>query len=1131
MGEWYQVAVVYDKSNQYLYKNGSQVYSRAQTGDMGSNTERLAFATRGSSGGGNSPFKGSIDEIRFYNKALSSSEISDLYNNYGYSTPNYPGKELVRKWAYFSGRTTGEEGVSASVADSEIIALPPSGTWESSVDNNVIDIVWNGGWGDGTDDSIAFSAKVSNIESGNSITFFMRVAESVSALSSASYTELGTIESGETFIRTKEQLDSFNLGVGSNRYVQVKAVFSQTNGINPQLDNITINYLSDDSPPDENASEVSMLKSKGGRVLEKNDWTNNPSPYFSWIGGSDSQSGIKGYCLYLGTDPDGDPATSKGILGTSPVSTDGTTCQFIVSGTAIDFSMTSYKGDPWLTSSNELYYFNVKAIDNTGHVFTDAPSKFQFLFDDVPPTNVSYISCASGGFSNVVDMNFSWPTSGSIASSDSNSGLLGWQYRINSTSGAWVGTTNEPNLGVDYIPIGESSRTLSEAQDGESIILGNNIVYFRAVDKAGNASSDSTIRTCNLSYGGKAPAFAGTDVVTVNPQTNTSNEFSLSWPEAIPANGQSIAHYYYMINVSPPQTLYTLQSNASTYIDNGNLRTVSSVALPNVNKGANTIYVVAVDDSETPNYSPSNYIMGTFTLDSTNPDNVTNLVASDSSIKSQSQWNVTLTWIAPVYQGAGNLTYLIYRSTDGSNFSQVGSTSGLSYVDNTPSSTIYYYKIYTRDGANAQSSGTNSVSIIPTGKWTVAPDLDSGPTVSNITTKRATIIWSTSRAADSKVQYGTTNGNYGSVEPSSSSQVTSHSIQLVGLKPSTTYYYKAKWTDEDGNTGTSGEKSFSTLPSPTVKNVSAKGITLSSAIIEFTSKNASKVKVYYGNTTSFGGAKEISTSTDETTYTVELTGLSDNTKYYYKINTFDDEDDEYEGTILDFTTPPRPKISNVRIQQVVNTAQPTVLITWSTNTDVSSIVTYYPKSNPSDVRDEVNVTLTKGEHKMVLRGLMPQTDYILTVKGRDKIGNEAISDTQLFTTATDTRPPQISDFRVEGSVNPTSAGSRESSAQLIVSWNTDEPGTSQVEFGEGTGADYSSKTQEDSNLTLNHLVVISGFTPSKVYHLRAISKDKAGNEGLSIDMVTITPKATDNALDLVITNLQEAFGFLGGLKN
>ncbi|MCA9372988.1 hypothetical protein KC921_02735, partial [Candidatus Woesebacteria bacterium] len=87
--------------------------------------------------------------------------------------------------------------------------------------------------------------------------------------------------------------------------------------------------------------------------------------------------------------------------------------------------------------------------------------------------------------------------------------------------------------------------------------------------------------------------------------------------------------------------------------------------------------------------------------------------------------------------------------------------------------------------------------------------------------------------------------------------------------------------------------------------------------------------------------------------------------------------------------------------------------------------------------------------------------------------------------------------------------------------------TSQVEFGEGTGTTYSQKTQEDTNLTVNHLVVISNLTPSKVYHVRAISKDKASNEGVSIDTVTITPKATRNALDLVMTNLGVVFGFLG----
>jgi len=34
-----------------------------------------------------------------YNRALSASEVSDLYNNNGYTTTNYPGRVLVRKYA------------------------------------------------------------------------------------------------------------------------------------------------------------------------------------------------------------------------------------------------------------------------------------------------------------------------------------------------------------------------------------------------------------------------------------------------------------------------------------------------------------------------------------------------------------------------------------------------------------------------------------------------------------------------------------------------------------------------------------------------------------------------------------------------------------------------------------------------------------------------------------------------------------------------------------------------------------------------------------------------------------------------------------------------------------------------
>jgi len=41
---------------------------------------------------------GVLDEIRIYNKSLSDEEISDLCDNYGYTTTNYPGKVLVMKY-------------------------------------------------------------------------------------------------------------------------------------------------------------------------------------------------------------------------------------------------------------------------------------------------------------------------------------------------------------------------------------------------------------------------------------------------------------------------------------------------------------------------------------------------------------------------------------------------------------------------------------------------------------------------------------------------------------------------------------------------------------------------------------------------------------------------------------------------------------------------------------------------------------------------------------------------------------------------------------------------------------------------------------------------------------------------
>jgi hypothetical protein len=834
-----------------------------------------------------------------------------------------------------------------------------------------------------------------------------------------------------------------------------------------------------------NASLMMMKSNQAAITSYAHDdaaaWFNRKDLYFSWDAGTDDIE-VKGYCIYLGTDPNGDPATQKGLLGSSPASTSGSTCEFITNDTSIDFSSTALRGETWLSSSNDPYYFKVKTIDAANNPFLgdDTSNLISFYFDNTAPENVTAISAASGNFSNIADMYFNWPTAVGQAGSDANSGVLGFQFAINSQSD-WIGDQTDSFTGMEYYSLGTEQPFYLPTAAQSLIQVGQNTIYFRVLDQVGN---NSELRTAFINYGGAAPSFTPGAEVTVSPTMNDENNFSFSWPAATPDYGREIDSYYYMINTPPPTSLATITSNSATYIPTDST-SIAAASVSGLRKGSNTIYVVAVDDAD--NYSPTNTISATFYLNSELPDPPTNLTVSDSSIKDASIWRAALVWGEPAAQGTGDLTYQVQVSEDASFWSDVSSTTGLAYIDTVAQSQRYYWRVASTDNSDesiAAPSYSSAVSLIPRGKYTSAPSLTSGPAVSSITTSAGIVSWTTSRDADSRVVYGLASGNYFESEAAKSEQTTDHSIELNNLKPGTTYYYKAKWTDEDGNVGESDENTFTTEPPPEVKDITMTNLGVSGVILNFTTKNATKAKVYYGTSTSFGGAKEIGTSKLETSYSLELDQLEDGTKYYFKINTFDEEDEEYEGTILDFTTMPRPRVTGVRVQQVANTAQSSLLVTWESNTDVSSVVTYYPVNNPELVRDIVDLNLQSGEHQMLIKGLFPDTNYVVRVSGKDIIGNQATSDNINVTTASDSRAPMISDLTIEGANSPQVNGTAQATtSQLVISWNTDEPATSQIEYGEGSGDSYSQLSQEDQDLSYNHVVIISNLTPSKVYHL------------------------------------------------
>ncbi len=98
-----------------------------------------------------------------------------------------------------------------------------------------------------------------------------------------------------------------------------------------------------------------------------------------------------------------------------------------------------------------------------------------------------------------------------------------------------------------------------------------------------------------------------------------------------------------------------------------------------------------------------------------------------------------------------------------------------------------------------------------------SPDVTS-PSASSITSTAAadvTIAWTTNEASSSQVEYGTTT-SYGTttIEADTSPRVTSHSVTLTGLATCTTYHYRAKSTDAEGNTTTGSDSEFKTSGCP-----------------------------------------------------------------------------------------------------------------------------------------------------------------------------------------------------------------------------------------------------------------------------------------------------------------------------
>jgi len=760
-------------------------------------------------------------------------------------------------------------------------------------------------------------------------------------------------------------------------------------------------------------------------------------------------------------------------------------------------------GSPLVSDTNS-YYLTLRTIDRAGNT-TASSTQFDFRFDNTEPNNPGFITAPSG-YINTKDVEMTWEVSGGSAATDDHSGVVGLQYRIG-PSGTWYGDNHSGSGDSSDLLTNDGSYSTIPTPDHTDLVEGVNTVYFRTWDAAGNYTTSFVTATIKINTSGTPSE--PTNLVA-SPSSNTLNSFAFDWdaPSTFIGDEGNLT-YCYTVNAVPTNGNCVYTAPGSTELTLGPYAT---------QPGANTMYVVARDESNNINYS--SYASVVFTANTTAPGIPVNTDIVDVSIKSTSNWRLAITWEEPAAVGEGIATYRVYRSNDNVSFAQVGSSSSTTYIDAGLSQQTYYYYVTACDSTNNCGAEGTTVSELPTGKFTEPADIVSGPNVSGITTRRATISWSTDRASDSKIAIGTKSGQYSASEIGNSDQVSAHEIELDNLSPGTTYYYRAKWTDEDGNTGTSQEQTFTTSPAPVIKEASVSDVGLSGGTISFTTKGATKAIIYYGASESFGGYKEINTSVEESRYEVRLDGLSDGTKYFYMISAIDAEEAEYRGNIDSFSTPPSPRIFNLRFQPVDGEPTSTQRVTWQTNVPATSQISY---AIVNGTPQEIQNSELKVEHEIVIQGLIDDSEYALTAQSRDADGNLATSDRQAFRTALDTRPPKISDIVVESSVRGSGSEAR---GQIVVSWRTDEPSTSQVAYTEGSDAQvFNSKTAEDSRLTTEHIVIISSLPTSRVFSVQPLSSDAAVNEGVGETQTVIIGRASDSALTVVFNTLKSLFGF------
>jgi hypothetical protein len=278
--------------------------------------------------------------------------------------------------------------------------------------------------------------------------------------------------------------------------------------------------------------------------------------------------------------------------------------------------------------------------------------------------------------------------------------------------------------------------------------------------------------------------------------------------------------------------------------------------------------------------------------------------------------------------------------------------------------------------------------------------------ISNITLTSALITWKSTSVAQTNLNYGK-DATYGTTElESSGSGTTSHSIALTKLDTGTTYHFKIRGADTDGNDLVSDDYSFSTLPLPLVSNITTQPIAdrpAQALKINWTTNVPTSSTITYAS--AGGKSSEVSKSELSTAHELETGPLEDNATYTFTISGRDQFGNEATSTLTGIETKNDtrpPVISNFTVEtqpseQGSDTVK--VIASWKTDEPATSKVEFGVGAGDANLTQSSQESSTLDtSHVVVISGIDASQVYQFRAISKDATGNLAKSISQIIVT-------------------------------------------------------------------------------------------------------------------------------------